>query len=120
MRPLGFCGDDVHQPTFLMDNFTAFSQPVMEEGILVVRLPLPGGIPRQMVSVRDIGQVAAAALIDPDSVPGGAVVMLGDDDQEKMFTWFTRLPTYRADRTLIRQLVPDAQAERTGSLAGAR
>lgn len=128
------------RPTFFMDNFTTFSQPVMEEGTLVVRLPLPEGIPLQMVSVRDIGQVAAAALIDPNSVPGGAVEIagdeltgeqiasafstawavparyeavpveaLGDDDQEKMFAWFTRLPAYRADWTLTRQLVPDVQ-----------
>lgn len=128
------------RPTFFMDNFATFSQPVVEAGTLVVRLPLPDGVPLQMVSVRDVGRVSAAALLDPDSIPGGAVEIAGDEltgsqiaeafsavrdiparyealpvdvlgneDQEKMFTWFTRLPAYRADFALTRTLAPGVQ-----------
>lgn len=52
------------RPAFFMDNLAG------QEG--APRLPLPGGIPLQMVAVRDIGTVAAAALLDPSRVPGGA------------------------------------------------
>ena len=37
-------------------------------------VPLPGRVPLQMVATRDIGQVAAVALLDPDRIAcGGAV-----------------------------------------------
>ncbi len=67
----------VIRPVFFMENlrFTAAA----ENGRIVLRMPLPDGIPLQMVSVRDIGRVAAAALIDPDSVPGGSVEIGGDE-----------------------------------------
>lgn len=67
------------RPTFFMDNFASFSRPVMDDGALLVRLPMPGQVPLQMVSVRDIGRAAAAALLDPDSVPGGAIEIAGDE-----------------------------------------
>lgn len=67
------------RPTFFMDNFASFSQPVMDADTLVVRLPLPDGVPLQMVSVRDIGRAAVAALLDPDTIPGGAVEIAGDE-----------------------------------------
>jgi len=67
------------RPTFFMDNFTSFSQPAMEDETLVVRLPMPDGVPLQMISTRDIGRAAAAALLDPDRVPGGAVEIAGDE-----------------------------------------
>ncbi len=44
-----------------------------------MRLPLPDGIPLQMVAVEDIGAVAAAVLIAPCRVPGGAVEIAGDE-----------------------------------------
>ncbi|HXF02148.1 MAG TPA: NmrA/HSCARG family protein [Arthrobacter sp.] len=67
----------VIRPVFFMENlrFTAAA----ENGRIVLRMPLPDGIPLQMVSVRDIGRVAAAALIDPDSIPGGSVEIGGDE-----------------------------------------
>ncbi len=37
------------------------------------------GVPLQMISTRDIGRAAAAALLDPDRVPGGAVEIAGDE-----------------------------------------
>lgn len=67
------------RPTFFMDNFASFSQPVVEDGRLVVRLPLPGDVPLQMVATRDIGQVAAVALLHPERIPGGAVEIAGDE-----------------------------------------
>lgn len=67
------------RPAFFMDNFASFSQPVMEDGTLVVRLPMPAGVPLQMISTRDIGRAAASALLAPDSVPGGAVEIAGDE-----------------------------------------
>lgn len=67
------------RPTFFMDNFASFSQPTMEAGTLVVRLPMPDGVPLQMVSVRDIGRAAVVALLDPDRVPGGTVEIAGDE-----------------------------------------
>jgi uncharacterized protein YbjT (DUF2867 family) len=67
------------RPTFFMDNFTSFSEPTEEEdGTLVVRLPLPAEVPLQMVATRDVGRIAAAALLHPDRIPGGAVEVVGD------------------------------------------
>jgi len=59
------------RPVFFMDNFALYAAPPMEDGTLVVRLPLPRGIPLQMIAVEDIGAVAAAAALDPDRVAGG-------------------------------------------------
>ena len=66
------------RPTFFYENLVA-RPPVPEDGTIVVRLPLPDGIPLQMVAVEDIGIVAAAVIIDPDRVPGGAVEIAGDE-----------------------------------------
>jgi len=68
----------VVRPTFFMDNF-ARGGPRDENGVLVLRLPLPPGVPLQMIAVRDVGAVAAAALLDPAAVPGGAVEIAGDE-----------------------------------------
>lgn len=67
----------VIRPVFFMENlrFTAAA----ENGRIVLRMPLPDGIPLQMVSVRDIGRVAAAALFDADSILGGSVEIAGDE-----------------------------------------
>src|SRR5689334_24145255 len=59
------------RPVFFMDNFAQFITPSMEDGTLVVRLPLPPGIPLQMIAAEDVGAVAAAAALDPDRVAGG-------------------------------------------------
>ncbi len=67
------------RPVFFMDNFARFAAPPEHDGVLVVRLPLPAGIPLQMVAVDDIGVVAAAILLDPSRVPGGAVEIAGDE-----------------------------------------
>lgn len=76
-------GLDLHttfiRPTFFMDNFASFSQPAMDDDTRVVRLPLPAGVPLQMISTHDIGRVAAAALFEPASIPGGAIEIAGDE-----------------------------------------
>ncbi|MGH3786729.1 MAG: NmrA/HSCARG family protein [Pseudonocardiaceae bacterium] len=67
------------RPTFFMENFTYFLAPKQEDGVVVLRAPLAPEVPLQMVAVEDIGAVAAAALLDPASVPGGAVEIAGDE-----------------------------------------
>jgi uncharacterized protein YbjT (DUF2867 family) len=66
------------RPTFFMDNFRS-AGPQEEDGVLVLRFPLAPGVPLQMVAVDDIGAVAAAVLLDPDAIPGGAVEIAGDE-----------------------------------------
>jgi uncharacterized protein YbjT (DUF2867 family) len=67
------------RPVFFMDNFAQFATPTMEDGTLVVRLPLPPEIPLQMITAEDVGAVAAAAALDPDRVPGGSIEIAGDE-----------------------------------------
>jgi uncharacterized protein YbjT (DUF2867 family) len=66
------------RPTFFYDNLLSQSS-TPEDGAIVVRLPMPDGVPLQMVAVNDIGAVAAAVLIDPSRVPAGAVEIAGDE-----------------------------------------
>ncbi|MCZ2826604.1 MULTISPECIES: NmrA/HSCARG family protein [unclassified Modestobacter] len=68
----------VLRPVFFLENLTA-QGPTVEDGVLVVRLPLPAGVPLQMVAVQDIGTAAAAALQQPGRVPGGAIELAGDE-----------------------------------------
>ena len=65
------------RPVFFMENLTGFGVTV-EDGSLVVRLPLPDGIPLQMVAVRDIGRSAAAILKGGTAVEGGSIEIGGD------------------------------------------
>ncbi|PZF15236.1 NmrA/HSCARG family protein [Curtobacterium sp. MCPF17_011] len=58
----------VVRPVFFTDNFHAFA-PTREDGTLVLRLPFPDGIPLQMIATRDVGAIAATALLDPTAVP---------------------------------------------------
>ena len=67
------------RPAYFMDNFATNAGPAVEHGELLVRLPLPAGVPLQMVAARDVGRVAAVALLDPDRIPGGAVEIAGDE-----------------------------------------
>jgi uncharacterized protein YbjT (DUF2867 family) len=67
------------RPVFFMDNFAQFITPTMEDGTLLVRLPLPAGIPLQMITAEDVGAVAAAAALDPDRVAGGSIEIAGDE-----------------------------------------
>jgi uncharacterized protein YbjT (DUF2867 family) len=65
------------RPVFFMDNFASMA-PTVEGNELVLRLPVPDGIKLQTVAVRDIGVVAAAALLDPAAVPA-AIEIAGDE-----------------------------------------
>jgi uncharacterized protein YbjT (DUF2867 family) len=67
------------RPVFFMDNFAQFATPTMADGTLVVRLPLPAGIPLQMIAAADIGAVAAAVALNPDRVAGGSIEIAGDE-----------------------------------------
>jgi uncharacterized protein YbjT (DUF2867 family) len=67
------------RPVFFMDNFAQFMTPTMQDGTLMVRIPLPPGIPLQMIAVEDVGAVAAAAALDPDRVGGGSIEIAGDE-----------------------------------------
>jgi uncharacterized protein YbjT (DUF2867 family) len=66
------------RPTFFMENL---APQFAEEGSgeLVLRLPLAGDVPLQMVAVRDIGAAAARLLIDPGAIDGDAVELGGDE-----------------------------------------
>ena len=56
------------RPVFFTDNFRWFA-PAVEDGALVLRLPFPDGITLQMIAARDVGAIAARALLDPEAVP---------------------------------------------------
>src|SRR5436190_9411907 len=65
------------RPVFFMDNFLSMA-PTVEGNELVLRLPVPDGIKLQTVAVRDIGVVAAAALLDPAAV-SATIEIAGDE-----------------------------------------
>ncbi|MGV9912152.1 NmrA family NAD(P)-binding protein [Streptomyces tendae] len=65
--------------TAFMENFTNVMAPSLEQGEIVLRLPLPKDAPLKMISVRDIGRVAAALLLDTAQAPDGAVELVGDE-----------------------------------------
>jgi uncharacterized protein YbjT (DUF2867 family) len=65
------------RPVFFMENLAGFGVSV-EGRVAVVRLPLPDGIPLQMIAVRDIGRAAAAILTGGTPVEGAAVEIGGD------------------------------------------
>ncbi|MGI5506691.1 NmrA/HSCARG family protein [Lentzea sp. CA-135723] len=66
------------RPTGFMENFSTVMAPVVEDGTVVLRLPLPDDAPLKLISIRDIGRIAAAVLFGAD-VPGGAVEAVGDE-----------------------------------------
>ncbi len=66
------------RPVAFMDNF-AFMGPSVENGEIVLRMPLPDHIRLQMVAVRDIGQISAAFLLGAAEAPGGAIEVAGDE-----------------------------------------
>lgn len=65
------------RPAFFMDNLQ-FMAPTIENGELVLRLPLPDGVPLQMIAARDIGAIDAAVLVNPAAIPGKALEIAGD------------------------------------------
>lgn len=67
------------RPTFFMTNLTRFLAPQVEDGVLVLRVPLRPEVPLQMIAPEDVGIVAAALLVNPDATPGGALEIAGDE-----------------------------------------
>ncbi|MEU0302603.1 NmrA/HSCARG family protein [Streptomyces sp. NPDC006175] len=67
------------RPTAFMENFATVLAPSLEDGTIVLRMPLPDDIALKMISIKDIGQVAAAILLDTADVPGGAIELIGDE-----------------------------------------
>ena len=65
------------RPVLWMDNFAGFGVDVDDDGV-AVRLPLPDGIPLEMLAVRDLGQAAATVLLGGSPVEGRAVELAGD------------------------------------------
>ena len=64
------------RPTFFMENLPGV---IAGDGAeLLVRMPMPGDVPLQMISVQDIGKAAAALLTrrEPDTAP---VEIAGDE-----------------------------------------
>jgi uncharacterized protein YbjT (DUF2867 family) len=64
------------RPTFFMENLLGMI--VRDGDELLVRMPMPGDVPLQMISVRDIGKAAAALFTrrQPDAAP---VEIAGDE-----------------------------------------
>lgn len=65
------------RPVLFMDNLAGYSTNV-ENGVVVVRMAMPGDVPLQIVAVRDIGIAAAAILLGGASVEGTSVEIAGD------------------------------------------
>ncbi|WP_432938862.1 NmrA/HSCARG family protein [Kribbella sp. CA-253562] len=66
------------RPTFFMENLA----PQLADsgsGELVLRLPLAGDVPLQMIAVRDVGAAAARLLLGPDAIDGDAIELGGDE-----------------------------------------
>lgn len=66
------------RPTFFMENLTRAAADT-DDAEIVVRFPLAGDIPLQMVSVRDIGEIGAALVLDPAIISTEGIEIAGDE-----------------------------------------
>lgn len=66
------------RPTFFMENLAPQLAPG-HDGEIVIRLPMPGDVPIQMIAVNDVGRAAARLLVDPASIDGDAIEVAGDE-----------------------------------------
>jgi uncharacterized protein YbjT (DUF2867 family) len=66
------------RPTFFMENLAAQLTPD-QDGEIVIRMPMPGDVPMQMIAVRDIGRAAARLLLEPSAIDGDAIEVAGDE-----------------------------------------
>lgn len=64
------------RPTLFMENFAGGL--TNGDGEFVLRFPIPGTVPLQLIAIRDIGVVAAALLVDPSVIDGAAIEIAGD------------------------------------------
>jgi uncharacterized protein YbjT (DUF2867 family) len=67
------------RPAAFMEGFASVMAPSLEHGEIVLRLPLAEDVAVKMISVRDIGRIAAAILLDTADVPGGAIELVADE-----------------------------------------
>ncbi|HEY0239952.1 MAG TPA: NmrA/HSCARG family protein [Friedmanniella sp.] len=67
------------RPAVFIDNFASVAAPIREDGMIVLRLPLPDDVALKMVSIKDIGLVAAAILLKTADVPIEAIEVIGDE-----------------------------------------
>ncbi|MFI0822756.1 NmrA/HSCARG family protein [Streptomyces sp. NPDC021098] len=65
------------RPVVYMDHLP-FLGPSVEDGEVVLRMPLPDHIPLQLIAVRDIGQISASFLLGAAEAPGGTIEIAGD------------------------------------------
>ncbi|APY90556.1 NmrA family protein [Streptomyces alfalfae] len=79
LRKSGLMRATMVRATAFMENFVTVMAPSLEHGEIVLRLPLPEDVALKMISVRDIGRVAAALLLDIAEAPGGVVELVGDE-----------------------------------------
>jgi uncharacterized protein YbjT (DUF2867 family) len=59
--------------------FMEVMAPRLEHGEIVLKMPLPNDVAVKMISIRDIGRVAAALLLDLAEAPGGAIELVADE-----------------------------------------
>lgn len=59
--------------------FMEVMAPSVQRGEIVLKLPLPEDVAIKMISIRDIGRVAATLLLDIAKAPGGAIELVGDE-----------------------------------------
>lgn len=139
LRELGVPSTFV-RPVFFMDNFARFMVPTEEDGAVVVRMPMPGDVPLQMIASADVAAVSTVALLEPERIESGVVQIAGDEltgeqiaaaygehrglegryeavstdvldeDSKAMFEWFARLPAYQADFAATKRLHPQVMA----------
>ncbi|MBM7494718.1 uncharacterized protein YbjT (DUF2867 family) [Micromonospora luteifusca] len=67
------------RPAAFMEGFASVMAPSLEHGEIVLRLPLAEDVAVKMISVSDIGRIAAATLLDTADVPGGAIELVADE-----------------------------------------
>ncbi|MEU5794769.1 NmrA/HSCARG family protein [Streptomyces sp. NPDC047813] len=78
LRKSGLRAEMVRATAF-MENFASVMAPSLEHGEIVLRMPLPEDVALKMISVRDIGRVAAALLLGIAEAPRGVVELVGDE-----------------------------------------
>lgn len=66
------------RPVAFMENFSS-TGPSVENGEVVLRWPLPDGIPLQLIAVRDIGQISASFLLGAAKAADDAIEIAGDE-----------------------------------------
>lgn len=79
------------RPVFFMDNFAGYFAPRVEDGVVVIRMPLPGGVPLQMIAGDELtGEEVAAAFGEEAGLPARyeplpLSVLVGNGDTHAMF-----------------------------------